>query len=80
VIPLEAGAAPGSLASVRPFGLPLLRIGRGSTDTGIEPVPALPCGDLATVPPGRAAVTTRRTKSKGRTRLARFGTAPAGLP
>lgn len=32
---------PRSLASVRPFGLPLLRLGRGSAGAGIEPAPSL---------------------------------------
>ena len=39
---LEARPAPRSLTSVRPFGLPLLRLGRGSAGAGIEPAPALP--------------------------------------
>ena len=45
---IEARPAPRSLASVRPFGLPLLRLGRGSAGAGIEPAPALlPRGKLS---------------------------------
>ena len=39
--PQTPAPAPRSLASVRPFGLPLLRLGRGSASAGIEPAPAL---------------------------------------
>jgi hypothetical protein len=39
--PETPAPAPRSLASVRPFGLPLLRLGRGSTSAGIEPALAL---------------------------------------
>lgn len=35
-------AAPGSPASVRPVGVPLLRLGQASDGMGIEPAPALP--------------------------------------
>ena len=57
--PQTPAPAPRSLASVRPFGLPLLRLGRGSASAGIEPAPALlPRNNLSLCSPMVAAGAT----------------------
>jgi hypothetical protein len=78
--PETPAPAPRSLASVRPFGLPLLRLGRGSAGAGIEPAPTLPRGTLGTAPPGRAAIAAQRSQISGRPPARSHRSGPSASP